>query len=167
MRWMTIDGYEAFEVNDQGEVRNKASGHVKKQSCNTGGYLTVSLYNHELKKKQKVPVHRLVAHAFVFNPNPNDFNCVNHKDENKLNNRASNLEWCDVGYNNRYGTKTQRQALSKTKPVVAIKDGKRRLYPSVEMAAKIIGCSAISIRKILAKAQYYHTCKGYTFEYLT
>lgn len=51
-------------------------------------------------------LHRLVATAFI--PNPNGFPCINHKDEDKTNNNANNLEWCTYKYNSNYGTATKR-----------------------------------------------------------
>ncbi len=51
-------------------------------------------------------VHRLVAKAFI--PNPNNYPCVNHKDENKSNNHADNLEWCTYKYNVQYSLKRRK-----------------------------------------------------------
>lgn len=62
-----------------------------------------------INRKKTYRVARLVAKAFVANPDPIKNNQVNHKDENTLNNHASNLEWCDNKFNNNYGTKIQRQ----------------------------------------------------------
>lgn len=56
-----------------------------------------------LRKKGKnktLLIHRLVAENFI--PNPNNYSCVNHIDENKSNNNVLNLEWCNYEYNNTY-----------------------------------------------------------------
>mgnify|MGYP002541713982 CR=1 FL=1 len=68
------------------------------QSVVVSGYKRVTLYK-ENKSKTKL-VHRLVAEAFL--PNPNNLMIVNHKDENKLNNVVTNLEWCTQSYNTTY-----------------------------------------------------------------
>lgn len=68
-------------------------------------YLKVSLSKNN--NVNSYLIHRLVAEAFM--PNPNNYSCVNHKDENKQNNSVDNLEWCTFLYNNTYGTKIERQ----------------------------------------------------------
>jgi len=73
------------------------------------GYLKVTLQRDRKMKTESV--HRLVAKAFI--PNPHGYKEVNHKDENKLNNCADNLEWVSSEYNLKYGTRLER--ISKTK----------------------------------------------------
>lgn len=101
-RWKPIFGYDGmYEVSDLGRVRSKYSGEctVLKQKNSRGGYLRIGLWKD--RKQKFLLVHRIVAQAFI--PNDNLFNDqVNHKDENKQNNRASNLEWCDRYYNMHY-----------------------------------------------------------------
>ena len=78
----------------------------KKTFINNSGYVQVLL---SINGKQKAPlVHRLVAMAFI--PNPYGLPEVNHKDENKLNNSADNLEWCTHKYNQNYGTGSLRSS---------------------------------------------------------
>ena len=69
------------------------------------GYKTVLLHD-ENGTKKAFYIHRLVASTFV--PNPMNYHEVNHIDEIKINNAASNLEWCDRTYNVNYGTRIQR-----------------------------------------------------------
>lgn len=68
------------------------------------GYLRVALCNAGIKKR--VFVHRLVAEAFL--PNPDKLPVINHKDENPKNNCVENLEWCTIAYNNAYNNRHQR-----------------------------------------------------------
>jgi hypothetical protein len=70
----------------------------------THGYLSVMLYKNGKPKNYKI--HRLVAQAFL--SNPEGLPEVNHKDEDKTNNHVNNLEWCTHKYNSRYGTRPRR-----------------------------------------------------------
>lgn len=90
---------------------------ILSQRKNRGGYLYVNLYKN--KKMKNCKVHRLVCQAFV--ENPNNFKCVNHKDECKTNNCVDNLEWCTYQYNNIYGTVVQRRIESTDYKAIAAK----------------------------------------------
>ena len=108
--WKDIRGYEGiYKISSYGRVWSlKRKGVVKEkilsQTYNNNGYLRISLNKNN--KSKSILVHRLVAQSFI--PNPNNLPCVNHKDENKLNNQVDNLEWCTHKYNNNYGTIKQR-----------------------------------------------------------
>ena len=84
---MKIEGFEEYEVDADGNVSR--NGYKLKPQLNSNGYYRIYLSkNGKVTKKY---IHRLVAKMFI--PNPNDLPQVNHKDGNKLNNRAENLEW--------------------------------------------------------------------------
>ena len=111
-KWRPIEGYEGlYEVSDWGDVKstqywNGTYERILKPIKTNRNYKTVGLYK---DGKMKINlVHRLVAQAFI--PNPNNLPCVNHKDENTSNNRVDNLEWCTFEYNHYYGTAMQRLA---------------------------------------------------------
>ncbi len=87
---------------------NGTSIRILKYGWIKGGYLTCKLY--EGRKRRQLLVHRMVAQAFI--PNPENLPFINHKDEIKTNNNINNLEWCTRQYNNNYGTKNARSALS-------------------------------------------------------
>ena len=106
--WKDIPGYEGlYQVSDLGNVRsiNRCVKHGKHGSMNIKGkilaqhsdgeYLKVKLGKNGKMKTHKV--HRLVATAFI--DNPDNLPVVNHIDCNKLNNSVDNLEWCTISYN--------------------------------------------------------------------
>ena len=105
--WKDIEGYEGlYQVSNEGRVRSFHRNREKilKSSDNGTGYLMVGLSLD--KKYKKCLIHRLVAKAFI--PNPNNLLEVNHKDECKTNNSVENLEWCSSKYNNNYGSRTEK-----------------------------------------------------------
>lgn len=116
--WKPIDGYEnLYEVSNYGRVKSLGNGKSNnskerflKASKEGNGYLRVGLSKDGKKKDFKV--HRLVASAFI--ENPNNLPQINHIDEDKQNNHVSNLEWCTAEYNNNYGTHNERVAKSLT-----------------------------------------------------
>lgn len=99
-----IKDFEDYYIYSDGRVQNCNTGHFLKYTTDNNGYLKVRLYKD--KHQHTLSVHRLVALAFL--PNPNNYPQVNHKDENKHNNDISNLEWCTVKYNANYGMRNER-----------------------------------------------------------
>lgn len=107
--FVDIQGYEGFyKINTSGDVLSVRSGKLLKAGKNKQGYMNVALSKDGKAKTHKV--HRLVALAFISNPNNYPF--INHKDENKTNNRVENLEWCTSKYNLNYGTAIERRSES-------------------------------------------------------
>ena len=101
--WLDIKDYEGiYQVSNLGKVKNKKTNKILKPSKEKG-YLKLYLYK-EGKKKTNY-IHRLVAQAFL--PNPNNYKEVNHIDSNPSNNNKNNLEWCDRKYNLDYMIKHQ------------------------------------------------------------
>ena len=107
--WKAIAGYEGlYEVSDMGRVKSLKFWKEKilKPQKDKGGYLHVGLSKDGHTKQ--LLVHRIVAEAFV--PNPNNLETVNHKDEVKTNNTVTNLEWMSIKDNNNYGNRNKRSS---------------------------------------------------------
>lgn len=120
--WKDIPNYEGlYQVSNIGRVRSydrniiyiSKTGKVCKRllpgrimiaRVGDDGYYSVELYKN--KSSKRIKIHRLVALTFI--PNPNNFPCINHKDETRTNNNVENLEWCTYLYNNNYGTHPQK-----------------------------------------------------------
>ena len=95
--WKKIERNSNYSINENGEVRNDKTGKIKTPFVNKrNGYLIVDLYKNN--KSEKVPVHRLVAEAFI--PNPEGKLTVDHADGNRQNNSIDNLRWATYSEQN-------------------------------------------------------------------
>lgn len=98
-QWANISGFDnQYKVSNFGRVFSSKTLKIQEQTPNSSGYLRVHLINK--RKDSYVFVHRLVARYFV--PNPDFKSIVNHKDGDKHNNLASNLEWVTASENRRH-----------------------------------------------------------------
>lgn len=173
--WKNVVGYEGlYEVSDQGRVKSLGNDKFRKEKIlkpgnNTRGYLQVTLYKDGQKKIYKV--HRLVAEAFI--PNPNNLETVNHKDEVKTNNVATNLEWLSMKDNNNYGTHNKRvaeshinhSALSKQVKMLDKQTGELlATFPSMGEAERVTGIYQGNISKCCIGK--YKSTGGYIWRYL-
>ena len=150
-----IQGYEGYQISNHGNVKSNSTGKVLKCYKNDNGYLRVTLSKQgKLKHHQ---IHRLVAQAFI--ENPNNYEEVNHKDEDKTNNHVTNLEWCTRSYNINYGTRNEKIS----KQVMCIETGV--VYPSTMEVERELGYDHRGISKC-CKGKY-NTCGGYHWEYVS
>ena len=110
-------------------------------------------------KRRYLAVHRLVAEAFV--PNPNGYPCVNHRDENRKNNQATNLEWCTYRYNSNYGDCRKKISAKVSRKVEQLtKNGQSiRTWDSMTSAAKALGIQLSQISVCCKHPQF--TAGGY------
>lgn len=154
--WKDIHGYEKkYQVSNEGRIRSlryNGGNHIKEMVPNDNGhgYLSVALCDGG-GKRRLCYVHRLVADAFL--PNPNNLPQINHIDHDRKNNKADNLEWCSIRYNLMYGTThtSSIETLRKTHPsrkAIAQYDlcGKLiRVFMSQKDVEREIGISASSV----------------------
>lgn len=97
-KWEEIPNYEnKYWISNYGRIKNKTK--IMKPMVATNGYLVACLWKNN--KQSKILIHRLVAKIFI--ENPNNYEEVNHIDENKENNNVNNLQWCSHKYNMNYG----------------------------------------------------------------
>ena len=142
--WRDIEGYQNYMISNMGRVKSLNYKHtgiekILKPSVDKRGYLVICLYKNSVKKRN-FKIHRLVAKAFI--PNPNNLPQVNHKDENKQNNCLKNLEWCDQKYNNNFGTRKERVAEKTSKPVLKIDPISNEIvaeFPSINEVQRQLG----------------------------
>lgn len=125
-----IPNYPDYLIESDGRIFSLKRNIWMKPSLGNNGYYGLELANKDGHKR--LSIHRLVALAYI--PNPNNYPIVNHKDENKLNNNVENLEWCTAKYNLTYGSTIKRRVshTDYSKPIYkrnARKNGKKVSKP--------------------------------------
>ena len=141
--FVKIEGFENYEVSNLGKVRNMKTGKILKTSLNNNGYLGLRLCGHD--KRKYLLLHRIIAIAFI--DNHEEKPCVNHIDENKLNNDLSNLEWCTERENSIHGTRTKRVAEKLSQKVIQLdlNDNVLSEFESMHQAERETGVALSSI----------------------
>ena len=179
--WRDIEGYEGlYQVSNLGNVKSLDryipysngklvfyKGKILKPILDKYGYNTVNL--HKFINREQKKVHRLVAEAFI--SNPDNLPLINHKDENKENNCVDNLEWCDTNYNNNYGSRNEKISVSNTNHHLRSKqvaqytlDGELvKIWPSTNECGRNGFCQ--NVVSVCCRGER-KTYKGYIWKYL-
>lgn len=143
--WKIIDGYNGkYLISNNGQVKNARSGRILKQEVNHCGYARAHLCNFADRRMRFV--HRLVAEAFI--PNPENKTQVNHIDGNKLNNNVENLEWSTPLENVKHSWEN------------GLRDGNIRWYESKKrkvIATSIDGTDIKRFKSISEAKKYFKT----------
>lgn len=163
--WKDIKGYEGlYQVSNLGRIKSfPRNGTRSKEAAilrghdTPKGYMQICLTKDRVRKTIKI--HRLVAEAFL--PNPTNLPQINHKDENKQNNRVDNLEWCDCRYNNCYNGRMEKIAKKNGRRVRCLETD--TVYDSVAKAAEATGISHSNI--VYVCQGEFKQIKGFHFKY--
>lgn len=159
-RWKDIFGYEGvYQVSDLGRVRSKKYGdwRVIDGSKDSRGYLQVGLYKG--KKAKLLSVHRLVAQAFIDNTDETK-TIINHRNEDKTDNRASNLEWCDYQYNSTYNDINLRRNNGKRRKIKPLYNPELTINENIEVfKSNGIECNEKTVRNLRKDLKLERPCR--------
>lgn len=159
--WKPVKGFEdRYKVSNLGHIYSNKNERLLKTPPGKRGYPVVNLMV-DNKKARLCTVHRLVAEAFI--PNPDNKPEVNHIDGNRCNNNVSNLEWCTLRENNLHARRTGLHKSDGDKPVIQ-KDMDGNFiarYKSFSEASRQTGVPRCDIGFVANKRK---TAKGYTYK---
>lgn len=166
-QWKDIPGYEGkYRISNYGNVWNVKKDRYHEVEKIWSGYLRTTLCKDG--KAKHYSVHRLVAEAFV--PNPNEYPQVNHVDEIKWNNKATNLEWVTGKQNANYGTRNEKLSRKMrnnhlSMPVVQLTTNGEVIaeYPSIAEASRHHGYHIGTISAVCRGIG--KTAHGYVWKY--
>lgn len=144
--WKNIEGHPLYDVSTKGRIRSYAKskdGVISKGSHTSEGYLSQSFAD---TIKNTEYVHRLVAKAFI--PNSYGFDVINHKNHNRNDNRISNLEWCNHGYNNKF---VKHPRFNQQNDVIIIRKNHKLVgaYQTAREVARMLHVSDMALSKAL------------------
>ncbi len=140
-QWKVIEEHPYYEVSNYGRIRKIKSGVILKCSQHKGYTIFITKHNNI---KFKAKVHRLVGLYFITNPNPTEYDCINHIDCNKNNNHYKNLEWCDRQLNLDHAVNLGRIP---RRPVINLKTGE--VLRSCYELSKYLGWSKSKVKHMM------------------
>lgn len=162
-KMIKISGFEnLYEISNNGKVRYIITKKIRHNNIDKDGYYYMCLYNHG--KYKTVRVSRLVAQAFI--PNPNNLPQVNHINGIKTDNRMENLEWCSAQQNTLHAIANGLRPINyphSPRKVDQIQNGKIiATYSSVKKAAQTFNVSSSAI---CDSCKHGWKTKGYNWQY--
>lgn len=156
-----IKGFEGkYQISNQGIVRNQY-GHILTPYKTKHGYMKLDLWQDS--KRKKFYIHRLVAEAFI--PNPDNLPQVNHMDGNKENNVVENLEWCTAEGNVKHSIDNCLRTSLKAVDMYSLNGEFIKTFPSVAMASRKTGAIQGHIIGCCNGRYGYKTAGGYAWKY--
>jgi hypothetical protein len=153
-----IKDFPNYYIDTKGNVFN-INGIQLKPLVSNNGYLRVSISNNKVKHK-KFLIHRLVAEAFI--PNPENLPQVNHKDENKINNCVENLEWCTALENLNYSKVIEKAGKAKERKIKCVTTGE--IFSSFKEVENRFGLSHSNLVACCMKRK--KKCGGMEWSYI-
>jgi len=165
--WKEIEGFEGrFAINRDGEILSLIRGRKRKTQC--GIYERVNLQD-KYGKKHTVSVHRLIANAFI--PNPQNKPEVNHINGNKLDNNIENLEWVTRSENAQHAVDTglmsgqKNDSKSIAVDMFTVEGEFIKTFPSTMQVQRELGLYHANVSRVCKRHPKYNTAYGYIWRY--